>query len=305
MALSIAVTSGCDSLLEVDVPGQVSDDALNNPGLAAILVNGAIADFECAYTVYIARTGLLTDEFITSAGWRAINEVAARLVGLADGGSCITNQAAPETPTYGPLHRARFQAEDTYSRINEWTAEQVPNRERLLAMSSAYAGYALTLLGEGYCEMAVDGGPRLDRKDVFTLAEERFTTAMRHGEAASDNAALNLARVGRARARLDLGKKAEAAADAEAVPQGFVHNATYSTSTPRRHNRVHSLNRPNNFISVNPSFRGLTVGGVPDTRVDVVDGGRNGHDGVTECFTHRSTLRSTRRFRSRAGGRRR
>lgn len=284
LALALVFGGACDSLLEVDLPGQVSGEALGDPGLAPILVSGAIADFECAYAVYVARTGLLTGEFITSAGWRAINEVAARLVGLADGGSCEDDQSSPDTPTYGPLHRARFQAEDAYSRITEWSAEKVPDRDQLLGTAAAYAGYALTLLGEGYCEIAIDGGPALSREDAWRLAEERFTAAIQHAEAANDNAILDLARVGRGRVRLNLGQMEDAAADAEEVAEGFVHNATYSLSTPRRHNRVHSLNQPNNFISVAPSFRDLQVDGVPDSRVEVADGNRNGHDGVTRMF---------------------
>jgi len=277
---------GCDSLLDVKVPGRVSSEALDNPALAPILVNGAVADFECAYAQYIGRTGLLTDEFITSAGWRAINIVGARLsdLGREGGGNCVTSLSSDNTQVYGPLHRARFQAEDAYRRVSDFPAAQVPNRERLLATAATYAGYAYALLGEGFCEGAVDAGPRVSREELWRQAETRFSTAMQHGASASAPEITNLARVGRARVRLNLGDLSGAASDAEAVPQGFVMNATYSTATARRYNRVHSLNRSNNFMSVHPSFRGLTVEGIPDPRVEVADGGRMGHDGVTRMF---------------------
>jgi hypothetical protein len=94
----------------------------------------------------------------------------------------------------------------------------------------------------------------------------------------------NLARVGRARVRLDLGKKADAAADAQLVPVNFQVNATRSLANERRWNRVYAEGQRNFYISVDPRYRGLTVGGVPDTRVQTVDAGRNGHDGTTPVW---------------------
>jgi hypothetical protein len=47
---------------------------------------------------------------------------------------------------------------------------------------------------------------------------------------------------------------------------------------------VHTQQYIGLFSSVDPSFRNLTVEGVPDTRVTVVDAGRNGHDGVTRVW---------------------
>jgi hypothetical protein len=91
--------------------------------------------------------------------------------------------------------------------------------------------------------------------------------------------------VGRARVRLDLGKKAEAAADARLVPQGFVLNGSRSAVNARRSNRLAVDFHRNFFLSVDPSFRGLTVGGMADPRVPVSDAARNGHDGQTRIFT--------------------
>src|SRR5205814_1312852 len=82
------------------------------------------------------------------------------------------------------------------------------------ANAAAYAGYSRILLGEGFCEAAINLGPLLTSNDVFASAETMFTTAITAAQAAGDQQILNMAYVGRARARLDQGNKAGAATDA-------------------------------------------------------------------------------------------
>jgi hypothetical protein len=96
-----------------------------------------------------------------------------------------------------------------------------------------------------------------------------------------------MARVGRARVRLDLGRKSEATADARLVPKGFVRNSTYSATNPRRMNYVYVLNYREQLVSVDPSFRSLQVGGVPDLRVPTEYSGRKGNDAQTDLWYQR------------------
>jgi hypothetical protein len=120
---------------------------------------------------------------------------------------------------------------------------------------------------------------------MFAEAEARFDKAISAATTANNQARLNRARVGRARARLNQGETAEARADAALVPAGFVRNATYSgAGGARRANLVLTQMYRGGFSSVDPSFRGLTVGGVADSRVVVVDGGINGHDNATRIW---------------------
>ncbi|MBI4420823.1 MAG: RagB/SusD family nutrient uptake outer membrane protein, partial [Gemmatimonadetes bacterium] len=180
---------------------------------------------------------------------------------------------------YAALQRARYLAEYGTRRIEGFPDAQVPGKTGLLAQLAAYAGYSYALLGEGFCEMAIDEGPRMTRAEVWTKAEEWFTKAL--NLAANDASILNLARVGRARVRLNLGRGAEAAGDADQVPVGYVRNAGYSTATTRRENRVYNANVAGRDISVAPLYRGLTVGGVPDSRVPVAYTNRTGTDQIT------------------------
>ena len=93
-----------------------------------------------------------------------------------------------------------------------------------------------------------------------------------------------MARVGRARTRLNLANLTGADADATLVPAAYARVAAYSIAEPRRENRVFNASITARDISVAPAYRNLTVGSpaVPDTfRVKVVDAARNGQDGVT------------------------
>jgi hypothetical protein len=228
--------------------------------------------------------------------FRNFNVWGARLIDIREYGDvgCATSTGFSNLGTYLPLHIARFQAEDAYRRIDAFSDSEVPNRAGLLATAAAYAGYSYALLGEGFCTMAIDGGSALEPREVLEIAEERFTTAIERAQAASRPDIVNMALVGRARVRLDLGKPLEAAADAKQVPTDFVKNVNHSTANPRRENRVYANNHANQFISVAPEFRNLEVAGVPDPRVPVTDAGRNGNDQSTRLWLqHKYTSLST------------
>ena len=67
---ALSVTA-CRGILSVDLPTRVSAGVLDDASFAPTMVNGAIADFDCAYTNYTGATGLLTDELIEQAGEKA------------------------------------------------------------------------------------------------------------------------------------------------------------------------------------------------------------------------------------------
>jgi len=285
-----AVTTGCNSLLDVDLPTRVPAETLDNPALASTLVAGAVGDFECALTNYITATGLLGDELIESTGWQPVFTWDQRRI-FPDHPNLSTGTCTDlGFGVFTPMQTARFQAQDAFRRVSDFADAAVSNKTTLLATAAAYAGYTLALLGEGFCEMTVDAGPLLTPQQVLQKAEEQFTAAIPLATTANNNAILNMARLGRARVRLDLGKKTDAAADAKLVPNGFVQNATRSTVNERRWNRSYAEGQRNFYVSVDPRYRTLTVDGVAESRVKTVDAGRNGHDGVTRVFFQQKYL---------------
>lgn len=290
LAATVAIGLGCRSLLEVDSPLRVSATRLNDPTLAVQFVNGVIGDFECAFGNYVADVAQVTDEFYGSSPIVANIAIALRRPtsitspNTLPGCSRIANQ--PTGQIYIPLSIARYQADDIYARLESFRESDVksPGKTVLMATAAAYAGYAYTLFGEGFCVSAFDGGPARQPTEVLTIAEAKFTTALNLAQTANHADLLDFARVGRARVRLNLGRLAEAADDAKLVSAGYVKYATFSSDSPRRQNQVNVWNNGAFWTVVDASFRSLTVNGVPDPRVPVRDAGRNAVDGVTRLW---------------------
>ena len=198
---------------------------------------------------------------------------------------------------YTSLSVARASADTILARLEEWTDAQMPanvNRQQLIGQASAYAGYSLILLGEGFCSASVNVGPELTSAQVFAEAKARFDKAITAATAAGDQTTLNLARVGRARTLMNLafgGTTPDAAligqavTDASAVPLTFVVNAVAATTgTTRQQNTIFAHTGgpgSSNFSSVDPSFVGLTFGGQADPRVNVTVTTQRGTDNVT------------------------
>jgi hypothetical protein len=285
LALTLVATAACNSLLDVDNPGRVPADALEDPALAPALEVAAMQQFQCALAQYVATAGVLTGEYIISNqfvdaniwGWRGVEIKTAP-------GSCPGSRATTSLGFYTPMQQARFQLDDAGKRVAAFTNAQVPTRPKILAEMAAYGGYTYVLLAEGMCDMAIDRGPKLTRAAVLAIAETRFTDAITLATTANDASLKNMAYVGRARTRLDLGNLAGAAADAALVPAGFVRAAEFSETTVSRENRIYNLTIRNDFVSVGPTYRSLTVGTAADPRVKVSNAGRNGPDAVTPMW---------------------
>jgi len=280
-----AVACGDVVSLEQEAPSRVVADDLYTPGNAQLLVTSAISDYECALGQYIIATGLVGDELIdaqlSQVGWDYDRRTITAALPIYATNGCTSTQVPGY---YTPISIARATADKILTSLEGWTDQEVTGRQGLIATAAAHAGYALVLLGESACSAALDAGPELTPTQLLTEAETRFTKAITAAQAANNTATLNLARVGRARARIGLKKYADAKADASLVPDAFVHNATYSAANSRRENLVNTQLFRGLYSSVDPSYRGLMVDGVPDSRVVVVDAGAVGHDRATRIW---------------------
>jgi len=294
---SIALCAcGAAGLLDQEAPNRVLADELDNPGNAQLLVTSAIGDFECAFVGYVIGGGLVSDELRDAQNSLAAWDFDRRTMNPAGGssypsGPCGDSQAPG---VYTPLSTARFSADDVARKLEGWSDQDVPGRQNLLAQAYAYAAYTLVLLGEGFCSMAVDGGPELTRAQAFDLATQRFTSAVAAASGAQNGSIRFMALVGRARAALGRGDRATAMADAQQVTDpSFVLNATYSGATARRENSIWVSLFRGGFATIDDPFRSVTVpgpvGSIPDPRVPVAKrtaaaGDVRGHDGVTLIF---------------------
>ena len=69
------LAGGCSDLLDVDLPGVVEAKTLENPEISALLVESAIADFECAYTNYSAGSSAMSDEWWHTSGGQVYRDL--------------------------------------------------------------------------------------------------------------------------------------------------------------------------------------------------------------------------------------
>lgn len=270
----LAVLAGlgaCEGLLDVDTPSRIPAEVAEVPGNAGLLVTGAVADFECAFGAYVVLGGLIGEELIDAT------QTADRFpYDRRDQQSSDRRYSAfgcEALGVYTPLQTARASAENALRLLNGWTDAEVPNRASLIAKASAYAGYSLQLLGEGFCTMAVSTinadrsvtyGGEISSDSVFRLAEARFSDAI----AGANAEILNMARVGRARARQNLDDWTGASADAALVPAAFVKTVTASATTGRRENRVWSQNVTGTAASVGEPYRQMDRDGDPRVALD-------------------------------------
>lgn len=276
--------AGCDGLLDVRLPGNVIESALDDPALAPTLAESVVADFECAWNNYVVATALISDQFIQASGNLNQRNWGSRRINSEDPAYAQVGCGSPYG-IYTTLHTARFQAEDVHRRISAFPAELVPNRDRHLAVTRAYGGYALLALGEGFCEMSIDAGPLMSRQQVVELAESRFTDALALAQQANDADLRQMAYAGRARARLDLGRWEEARADAQEVTAGYVKYASRDESATRRMNGFCNYLTCPTFgrnASISPAYRDVQWEGVADPRVAVGTNNRPAADNATQ-----------------------
>ena len=286
LVLTLLLTA-CQGVLDVSLPGNVDAAALEAASLAPTLVDGAQADFECAFSQYVETTATWSNEVLNSSGGAEVVGWSARFT-RPEGG---TGQCATATSNRGsfnvylPLQIARGQAEMALERLNTFTDAQVSGRALLLARSAFYSGYSHLLLSEGYCQVAVGDGALLTPAAGLAVAEQKFTDAIAAATTANNAAVLNAARVARARVRIALGNKTGAAVDAKLVPANFRFDATFAATPVRRRNTVMEDINLKFHLSVAPAYRGLTFGGVADPRVLAINANRVGIDAVTPQWT--------------------
>lgn len=225
LAVSVSAT-GCDGLLDIEVPGEVTLIEAMQPTQARLLVNSAISDIECAFSDLIALNAAGYEDAVrrTVGWWGGQFEY---LVTPSTGGTCSSGETS--VAWFNPLHKGRWMAEQVYDRLeNDWTVDQVPARTELMGTAAIYAGITYTLLGEHFCEVAADAGPLMSWEQSLALGEQWFSQALGH-IGTSDFAiptgvtgsARQMAHLLRARARFAQGNETGALADIAEVDQGF------------------------------------------------------------------------------------
>lgn len=274
---------GCDTdeFLEVEDLEVSFPETLNDPNSLPGQYAGVIGEFQVAFNVgdaFVPNVANFTDEtrisdtFITRQATDRRDQLPAQ--------SGNTTDAA-----YSNLHRAR-----RFARVAaENFALLGSSTDVRIAELKALEGYTYTLLGEGWCghipfsnvaTFRDEPGEPLNTQQTFAAAVARFDTAL------TIQATNNLARVGRARALLNNGQYAAAAAAVAAVPTTYIYFLQHSDNTGRQENGFWNLNISNRRYTVSDreGTNGLPYRSANDVRTPWRDQGRNGFDGVTRLF---------------------
>jgi hypothetical protein len=295
-AVVLLHVSACETLknpLEVEPASRIPAVALEVPQNAQILSDGAVGDFECAFNSYVTQGGTIGDEFIYAQQTADRAPYDRRTTAPTD--SRYATNGCTSLGVYTPVQIARSSNENLLARLKTWTDAEVssgpgaPNRTNLMAIAAAYAGYSYILLGEGFCTLAISTinldksityGGEISKDSVLKLAIARFTEAIGYAQTASNSSILNMAYLGRARAKLDLADYAGAKTDALLVPSGYLRNVGASDSDERRRNRIWSENSVSSRnLSVGTYYRTLN-----DPRVPVTGTGNVSATGITHFY---------------------
>lgn len=293
-ALLVIPGAACHDVLDVELPGRIPSEDLGDPTTAPTLAASVTADFECAFSNYVATTSTLGDDFLGASGNLNAKNWGTRKIYEED----TANEQTGCNFSYGaytPLQTARFQSDDILKRLTTWTDEQAKTSlAPLRAKVAVLGGLAYTLLGEGFCAMRLDEEKSIKTPaEVLAIAKSKFDAALPLVNDMADGAAktelLNLLYVGRARTLLDLKDKAGAAADAALVTPGFEFFVTRSVDAQTRYNDAWWAMSEQGHTSVDPAYRNLTVDGTTDPRVQVAFGPdvglpKTAFDGVTPLY---------------------
>jgi hypothetical protein len=238
---AFAALAACspDRLVTSDPPSTVVlSSAITTEDGAMGLYGGAINLFASAFG---GSGNNVTDSYIVSTG-EFTDELSYYYFGpsyLDDRGNSVAFGRGNESAQDGVFKRmqaARVTAIQARQALQQFGP---PDSDPLVGRMYAYQGYAIVLLAEYFCNgvplsvTPLNGPPRYaaasSTADMLNRAVALFDTAMTFS---ADSASyLNLARVGKGRALLDLGKFAEAAAAVASVPQDFVYNVQFESNT--------------------------------------------------------------------------
>jgi hypothetical protein len=277
--LALPFTScSTEEILSVEDPDIINPGSVASSYGAIALFAGGLGEFSFAIVGdaggtegQILVSGSFTDELINSETFPTRLEYELRAIDVRNGTLLAV---------YRNLQRARVLLEASVPALQTYA----PAPSWRIGEAFTLAGMTYVHAGENYCsgvpfsdpfsDPVVYGTPQTTSQ-IFTIAIERFDSAMAYFTDLTDTAAvtrLNLARIGKARALLNRGGPgdyAAAAAAVAAVPLNAVYNTTHTITSNRQQNGVHVFTFSSERFSVaqNEGVNGLNFRLAADPRV--------------------------------------
>lgn len=303
----VGVAAACnqDKLLTAPTPDVVLPGDIASRAALPSAFASAIGDFQLAYAggyggqlplldynEGLAQiTALLTDELLNAETYNTRIEVDRR---------ATTNINSTTLQTFQVVQQARATADLVAGRYRDLDAGNPQGAE-----VQALAAFMYVMIAESYCNgvptsrVLADGtfqyGAPQTGTQLLNAAVAKFDSAITVATAAgtAGSTALNLARIGKGRALLDLGNYAAAATAVAAVPSSFVYEIQHSETTGRQNNAFFAFNylEARFTIAENEGINGLPFVSLDDPRAPVFEAGALfgdsyafGFDGSTPLF---------------------
>lgn len=273
--LGMIAAAACSpgEILEVENPDIIDPTDVASPAGLAALHAGAVGDFSFAIVGnaggtegLIQVTGSFADELGNSETFPTRKEYDQR--------GPINLQNGTLTGTFRNLHQARRAAERAAEVIK--TVSATPATDARVGESFNLEGLLYNFFGEAYCSGVpistadeqgnLTFGDPLTTTQLFQEAVKRFDSALAYPANAT---VTNTARIGKARALLNLDQPAAAAAAVAGVPTTFSYNTTHTVALSRQQNGVFAfINQFERFSVANlDGGNGLNFRAASDPRV--------------------------------------
>lgn len=218
-ALGVALLAGgCSGVFDVEAPGRIADDDLNDRDAVSGIVVGMSYDLASAMNGVLETSSLAAGELWHGGSYN---------LGDVPRGIILPEDVNGE---WGTMMQARWVTEHGIERIRTLLPEAEFAESPDVARAYLLAGFANRLVGEMVCETVHDGGAPEANTMEFQRGIANFDQAIAVGTAAGADDIVNAAYAGRASLRAWMGDWAGADADAQLVPASFTYEAILMTA---------------------------------------------------------------------------
>ena len=293
-ASALTLGAGC-GLLDTNQPDIIEPGGLETPEGAEALRVGAIHDFgfvkdgdgsQVGTEGLVMLTGDMGDEFMHSGFIPSTVEFDQRLL--------VPNNSSLDD-VFFRLHRARTLSEGAATALEAFALD--PDNNSGIPEMLSLAGLTYVYFAEDFCSGVTYSstvndqpvfGPQLDTQQSLDTAIARFDSALGHPAIALDPNIEYLALVGKARALLNKGDYAQAAATVASVPTDFQYVTEHGPSPLELANAIFIYGTGGSSGSISMSDaeggNGLPYRTNNDARVPFFDTGELGLDQTTPQF---------------------
>jgi starch-binding outer membrane protein, SusD/RagB family len=270
----------CSSITDIDTRDVLEPDRLNNQTGALTLRAGAITRFTESFVLptddrgQVGASGAISDEFTSTFNNRFSDQ------------RIIADPFDASYPGEPRIHQARMSLQQAITAMQRY-APTPPSR---IGHLFALLGYTEIFLAETMCsgialssvvDLVPQPAPAFTTVQVLERAVADFDSALTY--AADSARILNLARVGKGRALLDLARFTDAAAAVSAVPTSYSYATEHSASVQQ--NFLFQAMNTSRSVSVSDreGGNGLDFRSANDPRVPTRLVGK-GVDGITDAY---------------------